>query len=824
MKEYIKNIPNEVLKNLNIVVTDKDNNIIYASDHYLFIMGYEQDEVLGKNPSIFKHPSVTDFSSLWDNLESKHHWNGILKNIKKNGETIYFNGDIYKDFDNDGNHKGFHSIHTDISNTITNPHKFIFDNELSHLFFTNDIEYSIICFCDGDKQKLLGISKKVTELTGIDKNYIEKYNLWLSDIISSKSKYWNNIPKLISEYENGKDIIIQLKNLDTEYDKKFKVSIVSFIYQNKIARIFKLTDITNELNYSVQLNKLIESKNSFLAHISHEIKTPLNAINGFLSLLQLKEKDKEKLNYINIVANSSKHILDLTNDIIDLASIDNKKLEIIPREFSAKDIQNTIEVFFAKCLEKNIEFEIFISPHLPEVMLQDILRLKQIFTNLISNAIKFVDENGSIYIDIHHYNNSLYFDITDNGIGMSKKQLENIFKPFSQASKDIKMIYGGTGLGLALVKEIVELMNGTINVESELNKGTTFSVKIPIETVKNYIFKGKLQTNNILIFAPSFSKNTYNLLKKYLIEFSTAKIKKLFKLNNINDSFIFINYEDVKNKNILNELSKNNKLILIKKMSNVIKGFENNKNITELNLPLLGSSIYDALTELWNGCCSNKKNDFDSLNLHIKGNIMVVEDSNSNRLLIKELLSVYDVNITFAVNGKEAFELFKQNIINNKSTFDLILLDINIPIFNGHTVAKKIRNFEEKLNIERTPLIALTANRFNINSNNLKYDNIDEYITKPINLKQILSVIIKYTSNLNFPLKFNNLEKSTIMKNIRDAYLNNDKNIQKLIINVKNKFKQEEINILNEILKHPNNKRKFNNLYNEIMKLIRKNY
>jgi len=434
------NIPTSALNNLNIVVTDTDNKINYISDSYLCLMGYNEEDIIGKNPSIFKHPSVKKIE-IWKQLNTNSHWNGIVKNITKNGDAIYFSADIYKDFDENGIHTGFHSVHTNITDSITNPHKFIFDNQLLELFFTNKDEYIAICLCETDKyppQKIIEISKKLADVLGLDKEYILEKEMSIVELFSTKSKYYKDIDKLLTDYDTGENIVIQFINADNKKDMSFMVSITPFLFQDKKARVFKFINVTKEIKYAAQLNNTIKLKNNFLAHLSHEIKTPLNAVHCFLTLLQLKEEDKDKLNYINIMLNSSKHILDLANDVIDFARIDNSKLEIVPRNFTAADIQSTIEIFFARSLEKNIELTTFISPLLPDIMSQDILRLKQIITNLISNSIKFVGEGGYINIEVHYYNECLYFTIIDNGIGMTDKQLKKVFEPFTQATTDIQ--------------------------------------------------------------------------------------------------------------------------------------------------------------------------------------------------------------------------------------------------------------------------------------------------------------------------------------------------------------------------------------------------
>lgn len=829
----IKNLPISILNNLNIVVTDKNNIIVFVSETYARLLGHTQSEMIGVKPAKFRYPGVNDLlpwdwdKLFWEKLNKDHHWNGILKNIKKDGSPIYINGDIYKDFDDAGNHTGFHAFYTDVTNSITTPHKFIFDNELAKVFFSND-EMTAICLCESDtvkKQKILEISDKFIELIGKDKNYFKRNEVSFTDILSNKSKYYQNLSKLMDDInENNSNVVVEIFDVTENKIKMFKVQIVPFEFdeQKATAKIFRLTDITNEIEYSQKMDDIIKSKNKFLANLSHEIKTPLNAVNGFLTLLQMREDNKEKLDYIDIVLKSTQHLLDLTNDVIDLAGVSNNEVKIIPRDFTARDIQATIEIFFARSLEKNIELTTYISPQLPEVMSQDILRLKQIYTNLISNAIKFVGEGGTVTIDVHHHHNNLHFTIQDTGIGMTDDQIKKVFKPFTQASSDIKLFYGGTGLGLSVVKEIVDLMGGSINITSEVGKGSTFTVIVPIKIIKDKRIEGKLSIQNILIFKPSFSHSNTSIIKKYLSHFTTANIQEIEYFDYpINESCIIINYTDFKNREVILKLSETNKVILIKKLSEVVTEFDEIKSIVEVNFPVLGSKLFDALNTLYglNHTLFKKSNNL--LDYHIVGKILVADDQESNRSLIRELLSKYDVKLDLVEDGKDVIEKFNNSIKDKKSTYDMIFLDMNMHIINGFKAAQTIRDFEKQFGLERTPIIALTANRYDINDSKLV--NMDEYIPKPINLKQLLSVIIKYTSNVQIT-DCVGFDKVKLLKTIRDSFMQGGKNLNKLISEASQYLSSEEFNLLSSIAGIGGDKRKFNKIYNQLLKKVRQNY
>ena len=690
----LEKFSDDIIKNLNIILTDINNRITFVSDNFSSLLGYSKDEFIGHNQSKFSDNTNDGCDDFLIQMSKTGKWSDTIKITKKNGGSIYFHVDAQKLINNDI-HTGYFTIYTEI---------------------TNDIE--------------------------------------------------------------------NLKKIET----------------------------------------ICDSKNKFLANISHEIKTPLHAINGFLSLLKIRENDNEKNHYLDIILNNTQHLIDLTDDIIDLSSVSNGDLKIIPKEFSVSDIQSTIEVFFAKSLEKNIELTTYISPQLPELMLQDIIRLKQIYTNLISNAIKFVGYDGCISIEIYHHNEKLFFIISDNGIGMSPEQCNEVFKPFTQASMDTKLFYGGTGLGLSVVKEIIELMGGEIELKSAIGQGSIFKVMTPIKIVKDTVTCGNIDIEDVYLFKSSFSNSNLDIIIKYISQFSDTKIhiecdeKNITKIKN---SFILINYDDYLKYKFVIKQEITNKLIIIKKMDQIACDLENENNTTTINLPLLGSNLYNAFNTLSGN--KNTKNEF-GIDIDIFGNILFADDLEANRLLIKELLSPYDIKLDIVADGKDAIKLFNKSIKNDRSDYDIVFVDINMLEVDGCKVAKYIRDLEKEFCIKRTPVIALTANKYYTKDDVLV--NMDAYITKPINLKLLLNTINKYTKNSNTYISVDNYKKDNkvnILKNIRDDVINGN-SVNNKIKNNKEYFTSYEFELLNKFIKINGDKRKFNEIYNKIMKNIRKSY
>lgn len=222
-----------------------------------------------------------------------------------------------------------------------------------------------------------------------------------------------------------------------------------------------------------------KSKSRFLANMSHEIRTPLNGIMGFIELLQKQETDPKKRDYLNIIQTSSKSLLVVINDVLDLSKIEEGNMKIESIDFNLEQHLNELFSFFKSIADsKNIALHFEYPATLSSHVHTDPLRLKQVLSNLISNAIKFSAENSAITITLHRQNKFIYMSIKDEGIGISEEAQKRIFNPFEQAEVSTTRNYGGTGLGLSISKQLIQLLGGEIHVESKLGEGSTFSFSL----------------------------------------------------------------------------------------------------------------------------------------------------------------------------------------------------------------------------------------------------------------------------------------------------------------------------------------------------------
>jgi len=250
-------------------------------------------------------------------------------------------------------------------------------------------------------------------------------------------------------------------------------------------RLYDITDMHTAIDTA---NRASTAKSEFLSNMSHEIRTPLNAVIGMTAIAR-EAKDIEKIHYcMEKIEESSTHLLSLINDILDMSKIEVDKLVLSPVEFNFKTmIERISNMLRYKFEEKHITYKVICDPLIPNTILCDEQRLAQVLVNLLTNALKFTSIGGTITLtatlaSTDGEDNTLYFSVKDNGIGISETQLGNLFIPFSQADNSISRKYGGTGLGLAISKKIVELMDGSIDVQSTLHNGSEFFFTIQAKT------------------------------------------------------------------------------------------------------------------------------------------------------------------------------------------------------------------------------------------------------------------------------------------------------------------------------------------------------
>ena len=634
LKQYKKAIDASFI----VTVTNPEGIITYVNHNFCKISGYTAEEAINNSHNIIRHPDTeeTYYKNLWHTLKNKKIWQSRVKNRKKNGNSYYVNMNIIPFVDTDGNIIKYMSIQEDITDKVLAKEKIKIEQERTSIIFNHQESAVVIT---NKEEGLVEANQSFYNFFGFEniEEFREKHSC-LCEIFYEKEGY---LGKSKSE-KNWAEITLEdpdklhralIMNKNGEL-RTFKIHSQYICLDGEKSILSTLTDITESEALRIKAEEAKNAKSEFLANMSHEIRTPLNGIYGFMQLLESTELDYLQQQYVSTAHGSMETLIDVINNILDFSKIESGKVQMTVSSVNVHHMFESIyELFLPVANGKKINYDLYIAPNVHNILRLDEQHIRQILQNFINNALKFTPYHGTVTISVNlvsvqNDTQSIRICVEDTGIGIEENKLETIMEPFSQPDSSTTRKFGGTGLGLSISKSLIELLGGTMHIESTIDVGSKFYFEIDAEICDEVI--------------------QHNTLKPL---------------------------SDVK------------------------------------------MSIEDVTRDE---------------TLHV----LIAEDYEVNRMFVSMLLDRYDhLTYDFAVNGQEVLDKLKND------HYDIILMDINMPVMNGYDATKIIR---EKLKLD-IPIIALTANALEGDKEKFLSIGMNDYLPKPLEITNINRILEKYS-------------------------------------------------------------------------------
>ena len=502
------------------------------------------------------------------------------------------------------------------------------------------------------------------------------------------------------------------------------------------------------------------SKTTFLSNMSHDIRTPMNAVLGFTTLLAMDAENPAKVReYTKKIFASGQHLLSLINDILDVSKIESGKVVLNIDKFTLNDLVSSIDAIIRPMAKsKNQIFHMEVTGIKHEYFMGDETRINQILINLLSNAVKYTQPKGNIWFRIiglkqrsHQYEH-IRIEVEDDGYGMTPEYLETIFDAFTRAENSTTNKVQGTGLGMAITKNIIELMGGTIEVFSEVDKGSLFRVelefRIPEEQVdkqfwKNYGISNILAVDNVLDVCQSIETLMHDtdVSIETFVDIQKA-LQTIYDNKQLYDMILLgcnapITKKIDTAKKIREILPDVCIIFLIENDSEDVEQMIDMENTAILIKPFFVSALKEKILEMHH--LSNSENTFSDTDVPtLEGmHFLAAEDNEINAEILEEILTMEGASCEIVENGQMALEHFQKS---SEYEFDAILMDVQMPIMNGYEATKAIRALQRK-DAQTIPIIAMTANAFVEDEKEALKSGMNIHISKPIDIDMLYQTI-----------------------------------------------------------------------------------
>ena len=627
----------------------------------------------------------------------------------------------------------------------------------------------IYVLCDLDSLHTEYVSPNIQRLIGLEPEVVKNDLRALMAVMAEgrallSVEEMKNIP-----VGDSREMEINLLHQETKERRWYRETLYHADFQGGDRYVLALSDRTRDQKMKETLENALEAartaneaKSNFLANMSHDIRTPMNAIVGFSMLLNKDADDPEKVReYTQKISASSQHLLSLINDVLDMSKIESGKTSLTVVPFSVPELLDRVNTIIApQARAKKQDYEMHLKGEVPELLLGDELRIVQILVNLLSNAVKYTDVGGKILFLVQRLERAsagsarLRFVIQDNGMGMSEEFLGKIFDPFVRETNSVVNSIQGTGLGMPITKNLVDLMGGTIDVKSVQGEGSTFTVELEFSVPEQLRTKEFWELNRIsralvvddeedICLTVQAQMADTGVEVDYATDGETAVAKSAEAYHGGQGYDVILldwkmpGMDGVETAKRIRGYAGEDVPILVLTAFDWSE-IESDARAAGINAflakPFFRSNFQHTIQTL-RGTEQTAIEETPLEGMHF----LIAEDNEINAEILEEMLSMVGATCERACDGQEAFEMFGRS---EPGKYDMILMDVQMPIMNGYAATQAIRGSDHPL-AKTIPVVAMTANAFAEDVKNAMDAGMDAHVAKPVDLDEVIKILLR---------------------------------------------------------------------------------